>query len=145
MMRHNRLTSRSYSELIQLRTFEERFEYLKLNGVLGSATFGFDRYINQAFYKSKEWRDVRRHVIIRDQSCDLGIEDRSICKGVVIHHMNPFTVDDVKDDWAYILDPEFLICTALSTHNAIHFGDEDSLVQIPKERRKGDTCPWKVY
>lgn len=136
---------RSYSELCKLKTFEERYCYLRLVGQLGAATFGFDRYLNQNFYRSPEWKRIRDIVIVRDESCDLGILDRSIYANVRIHHMNPITVDDIKDDWSLLLDPEFLICTSLETHNAIHFGTEKNLVRLPEERWKGDTTPWKVF
>lgn len=136
---------RSYSELIAIKTFEERYEYLRLSGKIGIATFGLDRWMNQGFYMSKEWKDIRRKVIIRDESCDLGMPDRSIYANVRIHHMNPLSIDDIKEDWSIALDPEFLICCSLATHNAIHFGDERNLIRLPKERVKGDTTLWKVY
>lgn len=133
---------RSYSQLIRLSTFEERFRYLKLAGVVGESTFGFDRYLNQALYRSKQWRSTRDKVIIRDNGCDLGIEDLVIFDQIVIHHMNPITVDDVESSNEIIFNPEFLICTTSVTHRAIHFGDEDQLVRLPKERRPGDTRLW---
>ena len=136
---------RTYSELIKLRTFEERFRYCKLSGQIGVITFGFDRYLNQMFYTSKEWRHVRNEVIIRDESCDLAIRDRELFGSVRVHHLNPITVEDFESGSDVILDPEFLICTSLDTHNAIHFGDEKNLISLPKERRKGDTTLWKVY
>jgi hypothetical protein len=149
---------RTYSELIRLPTFEERFQYCKLFGKIGIATFGFDRYLNQKFYSSREWRLLRDHIIVRDKACDLAVEDRPIIGyddprlktknkyGTIrVHHLNPITVEDFESGLDLILDPEFLICTSLTTHNAIHFGDEKSLIALPQERRKGDTAPWKVF
>lgn len=135
---------RTYSELSQLKTFEERYRYLKLGGIVGQETFGFDRYLNQVFYTSKEWRSVRDKVIIRDNGCDLGIEEYEINGHMIlIHHMNPITVEDILNCEDYIFDPEFLICTTKRTHNAIHYGDESLLPQKPVVRRKNDTCPWR--
>lgn len=135
---------RTYSELSKFQTFEERYRYLKLDGVIGQETFGFDRYLNQLFYTSKEWRFVRDKVIIRDNGCDLGIEEYEINGHMIlIHHMNPITVDDILARKDYIFDPEFLICTTKRTHNAIHYGDESLLPQKPVIRRKNDTCPWR--
>ena len=136
---------RSYSEVKRLKTFEERYNYLRITGQLGIITFGFDRYLNQNFYHSTEWKRIRNVVIIRDNSCDLGILDRSVYARVRVHHMNPITVDEIKDDWALLLNPEFLICTSLETHNAIHFGTDKNLVHLPEERKKGDTTLWKVF
>lgn len=138
----NLMMTRTYSELIRLPTFEERFRYLKLHGTLGIATFGFDRYMNQNFYTSREWKLVRNEVIVRDSSCDLGILDRPIFEAIRVHHMNPITIEDFENGTDAILDPEFLICVSLNTHNTIHFGDEKSLYHLPKERRKGDTKLW---
>lgn len=136
---------RTYSELITLPTFEDRFRYLKLNGEVGKDTFGFDRYLNQRFYRSKEWMDVRREVIIRDNGCDLAIPDREIFGQIVVHHMNPMTVSDVEDLEEYILNPEYLITTFIQTHNAIHYGDESILEGTSIiERKKNDTCLWRV-
>lgn len=137
--------TRTYSELITLKTFEERYHYLRIAGQLGVKTFGFDRWINQGFYTSKEWKDIRRKIIIRDESCDLGMADRSIFANIRIHHMNPLAIDDIIDDWELALNPEHLICCSLSTHNAIHFGNEQNLIRLPKERQKGDTTLWKAY
>lgn len=135
---------RTYSELSQLKTFEERYRYLKLGGIVGQETFGFDRYLNQVFYTSKEWRSVRDKVIIRDNGCDLGIEEYEINGHMIlIHHMNPITVEDILNREDYIFDSEFLICTTKRTHNAIHYGDESLLPQKPVVRRKNDTCPWR--
>ena len=132
-----------YSELILLHTFEERYKYLQLNGVIGDETFGFDRYINQMFYRSQEWKQVRDYVIIRDNGCDLGIEGHEIRGKILIHHMNPIGIKDIQQVNKFLLDPEYLITTMLSTHNAIHYGDESLLVTDPIERSKNDTCPWK--
>lgn len=133
---------RTYSELITLPTFEERFDYLKLNGAVGADTFGFDRYLNQILYRSREWKSVRDQIIIRDNGCDLGIEDRQIFGKIIVHHMNPIRVEDITNIH-YLLNPEFLIATAMNTHNAIHYGDADLLILNPIERTKNDTCPWK--
>lgn len=134
---------RTYSELITLPTFEERFAYLQLNGKVGQDTFGFDRYLNQMFYKSKEWKKVRNHIIVRDYGCDLGIEGREIRGNILIHHINPIEKDDITNSTIYLLDPEFLICTSKNTHDAIHYGNEELLIKDPIGRRKNDTCPWK--
>ena len=134
-----------YSELVKFRTFKERFEYLRLKGTVGKETFGFDRYMNQAFYRSPEWKLVRNIVIARDLGCDLGIEGREIFGNVriIIHHMNPISPEDIRDRNDIILDPEFLITTINDTHLAIHYGDEHILLQEPIERFSGDTCPWR--
>ena len=137
------MSIRTYSELITLPTFEERYRYLRLGGRVGEETFGFDRYLNQVFYKSEEWLYVRDKVIVRDLGCDLGIEGREIHGRIIIHHMNPITVDDIANRKDYILDPEYLITTIKSTHDAIHYGDESLLITLPKERTKNDTCPWR--
>lgn len=134
---------RTYSELIKLQSFEERFEYLKLNGRVCKETFGFDRYINQIFYKSKEWQTVRDTVIIRDNGCDLGLHDREIRGRILIHHMNPISKEDILRRSDAILNPEYLICTTKNTHNAIHYGDISLLMRDPIERKPNDTCPWK--
>lgn len=134
---------RTYSELIQLHTFKQRFEYLKLGGMVGEETFGFDRYLNQKFYKSKEWMSIRDFVILRDQGCDLGMEDRPIDKRIIIHHMNPITKDDIVNQTDFLLDPEYMICTIKNTHDAIHYGDESILYGDPVVRSKNDTCPWR--
>ena len=137
------MSIRTYSELITLPTFKERYEYLKLNGRVGEETFGFDRYLNQAFYKSEEWRAVRDYIIVRDNGCDLGIEGHEIFGKILIHHMNPISKRDILDRSDLLLNPEYLICTIKNTHDAIHFGDENLLIVAPIERRKNDTCPWK--
>lgn len=137
------MITRTYSELIKLPTFEERFRYLQLNGAVGGETFGFDRYLNQVFYRSKRWKEVRDQVIIRDNGCDLGIDDRMIYGRIIIHHMNPLTCFDIENESAYLLNPEYLICVTHNTHNAIHYGDENLLVKAPVERSMNDTCPWR--
>lgn len=134
---------RRYSELILLPSFEERFEYLKLGSKVGADTFGFDRWQNQAFYNSPEWKRVRDKVIIRDNGCDLGIVDREIGRHVIIHHMNPITVEDIRLGTNILLNPEFLICVSHETHNAIHYGDADLLPKDFIPRLPNDTCPWK--
>lgn len=132
---------RCYSELKRIKTFEERFEYLKLGGGVGKATFGFDRYLNQVFYNSREWKDARRNVIIRDNGCDLGIAGRELDK-IIIHHMNTITIEQIEDRDPVIFDPEFLICVSHNTHNAIHYSDSSILLKDLKERKKGDTKLW---
>lgn len=134
---------RTYSELSQLPTFHERFEYLKLDGIIGEDTFGFDRYLNQIFYKSKEWEAVRREVIIRDNGCDLGLDGYEIRGKILIHHMNPIRQQDILRRSEVLLNPEYLITTILSTHNAIHYGDANLLPVVPMERSMNDTCPWR--
>lgn len=133
---------RSYSGLQRLETLEERFRYLKLHGRVGRETFGFDRYLNQQFYTSREWRRVRQQVIVRDVGCDLGIQGYEIHKGLYIHHMNPMTVQDIIDGAPEILDPEYLITVTQNTHNAIHYGDASLLPRPVVERRPGDTRLW---
>lgn len=135
---------RTYSELLMIPTFIERFEYLKLDGLVGEETFGFDRYLNQVFYKSKEWRKIRDRVITRDLGCDLGVEGYDINGRILIHHINPISKEDILRRAEWILDPEFLICTSKNTHDAIHFGDGSLLLTAPIERKPNDTCPWKV-
>lgn len=135
---------RTYSELCKFQTFKERFKYLQLaDGRVGEDTFGFDRYLNQQFYRSREWKRLRDELIIRDNGCDLGIDGYNIYGRVIIHHMNPITKDDILNQTDYLMNPEFLICTTHNTHNAIHYGDESLLVLDPIERTKNDTCPWK--
>ena len=134
---------RTYSELITLPTFEDRYRYLQLNGAVGKDTFGFDRYINQQFYRSKEWQRIRDEVIIRDNACDLGMEGYEIHGRIYVHHMNPIMVRDIQTNSDYLMNPEFLICTTHRTHNAIHYGDENLLARAPIERTKNDTCPWR--
>ena len=135
---------KTYSELITLPTFEERYEYLRLDGTVCEETFGFDRYINQEFYqRSQEWKRIRDYVIIRDQGCDLGIEGREIRGKILVHHMNPITKDDILKQTKFLLDPEYLICTLKSTHDAIHYGDTNLLMKGPVVRTANDTCPWR--
>lgn len=134
---------RTYSELIALNTFEERFKYLKLDGSIGKETFGFDRYINQAFYNSQDWKKIKDIVIIRDNGCDLGIDGYEIYGRIYVHHMNPVSIEDFLYKTDYLINPEYLISTTHLTHNAIHYGDESLLVKAPVCRRKNDTCPWK--
>ena len=133
---------RTYSEMRRLNTFEERFEYLKLNGSVGRSTFGYDRYINQKFYTSREWRNLRHQIIVRDNGMDLGIEDHEISGSVLIHHMNPITAEHIQHNDPDILNPEFLITVSHNTHNAIHFGDASLLPRPFVERRPGDTILW---
>lgn len=137
------MSIRTYSELILLPTFEERFKYLQLNGRVGDDTFGFDRYINQNFYKSADWKRIRDQIIIRDNGCDLALEGYEIYGRILIHHMNPITVKDVELSTEYLMNPEYLICVTHNTHNAIHYGDEKFLMKGPVVRTKNDTCPWK--
>jgi hypothetical protein len=138
------MTNRCYRELQKLKTFEERFQYLKLSGIVGESTFGFDRYLNQMLYNSKRWKKTRDKIIIRDNACDLGVEDYEMHSKIFIHHMNPISLDDFEIDNDLFYDPEFLICTSFDTHNAIHYGDESLLPKLPVERRPNDTCPWRV-
>lgn len=136
------MTTRTYSELQRLSTFEDRYKYLVLRGSVGRSTFGFDRYLNQQFYTSRQWRQLRHHVIARDLGCDLGVEGYEIHDKIIIHHMNPMTADDIIHGDEDILDPEFLISTTHKTHNAIHYGDENHLPRTFVERRRGDTKLW---
>ena len=133
---------RTYTELKSLKLFQTRYDYLRLGGLVGDATFGYDRWINQMLYTSKRWRSIRDQIIIRDGGCDLGIEGREIHDKIFIHHMNPITVEDIIEERPHVFDPEYLICTSPSTHNAIHFGDESLLLQLPIERKPGDTTLW---
>lgn len=137
------MSIKTYSELITLPTFEERFNYLKLGGKVGESTFGFDRYLNQNLYRSQEWKSVRNKVIIRDNGCDLACEGYEIYGKVLIHHINPITVEDIINRNPIIFDLENLITTVHNTHNAIHYGDENLLIKGPIERTKNDTIPWK--
>ena len=133
---------RTYQELIKLKTFKERYRYLKLGGKVGEETFGFDRYLNQKFYRSAEWKRIRDYVILRDNACDLGIEDREINNRIIIHHMNPMTPGDLIDGNEDVLNPEFLITTNHTTHNAIHYGNIRNLAHQVVERSPGDTRLW---
>lgn len=137
------MSIKTYTELSRLSTFEERYRYLRITGRVGEETFGFDRYLNQVFYRSRQWKQVRDHVIVRDNGCDLGAEGYDIHGRIIIHHMNPITLKDIEHESEFLLDPEFLICTTHNTHNAIHYGDESLLITAPIERVKNDTCPWK--
>jgi hypothetical protein len=134
---------RCYRQLKRIKTFEERYEYLRVSNLVGQATFGFDRYLNQMLYTSDRWKETRSKIIIRDNACDLGIDDREIYDRILVHHMNPLTIEDVEEDRDEIYDPEYLICTTKNTHDAIHFGNKSTLYQLPKERTRHDTCPWK--
>lgn len=134
---------RSYSELITLPTFEERYEYLKLGGTVGKETFGFNRYLNQKLYRDPKWLSVRDRVIIRDSGCDLGIQGREIYDKIFVHHMNPITIDDIVNMNPDIFNPEFLISVTKNTHDAIHYSDSNILLKDPIERFQNDTCPWK--
>lgn len=139
----SKMSIKTYSELSRLASFEERYNYLRLNGFVGKETFGFDRYLNQVFYKSSKWRSIRDFVIVRDNGCDLGIEGREIHGRIIIHHMNPITIQDITQQSEFLLDPEFLISTIHETHNAIHYGDTNLLIREPVERQRNDTCPWR--
>lgn len=143
MKRMNQRTIRTYSELCKLQTFEERYEYLKIGGIVGEDTFGSERYINQMLYKMPEWRKTRRDVIIRDKGNDLGMDGYEIVGKVMVHHINPITVDDIINRLDYVLDPEYLISSSFMTHQAIHYGSKDLLPEEPIERFKNDTCPWR--
>ena len=134
---------RTYSELTRIPTFMARYEYLRIGGSVGRETFGFDRYLNQQFYHSDEWRSIRDFIITRDLGCDLGLEGFTIHGRIYIHHMNPITVRDIRDYTEYLTDPEYLICTTHETHNAIHYGDSTLLIAEPVERTPYDTCPCK--
>ena len=135
---------RTYSELSKLKTFEERFAYLKLDGVVGEDTFGYNRYLNQSFYKTDEWKRIRNIVITRDRGCDLGCPDHEIIdEDILVHHMNPIDEEDIINRSEYLLDPEYLITTIYNTHRAVHYGNEDMLQKPPVVRTPNDTCPWK--
>lgn len=134
---------KTYSKLIALPTFEDRFEYLQLKGIVGQETFGFDRYLNQILYNSKEWKHLRNEIIVRDNGCDLALEGFEIHGRILIHHINPITIDDVIKRREMVFDPENLICVTHNTHNAIHYGDKSLLITGPIKRRANDTCPWK--
>lgn len=138
------LVIRTYSELCKFQTFKERFEYLQLSdGHVGADTFGYDRYLNQQFYKTREWKRLRDQLIIRDNGCDLGVDGYEIHGRVIVHHMNPITKEDILNRTEYLMNPEYLICTTHNTHNAIHYSDESLLILDPIERSPNDTCPWK--
>lgn len=135
--------NKTYSELIRLPTFLERYRYLKLGGRIGEDTFGYDRYLNQTLYRSAEWKRFRREIIVRDEGCDLGCEGYEIYGNILVHHINPITLEDVLNRDPKIFDPENVICVSHNTHNAIHYGDESLLITEPIVRRPNDTCPWK--
>lgn len=140
----NQTNIRTYSELIQINTFEDRYEYLRLDGIIGEETFGFDRYLNQLFYKSPEWRALRNKIITRDFGCDLGMQDYEIEGNILIHHMNPLTKEDIINKTEFLLNPEYLICTSFNTHTAIHYGNRELIYfKKPIIRKKNDTCPWR--
>lgn len=136
-------TIRTYSKLITYSTFEDRFRYLSLKGQVGEETYGFDRWVNQKFYKSREWKQIRDYVIVRDSGCDLGILGREIPDRIIVHHINPILVYDIQYATEYLLNPEYLICVSNNTHQAIHYGDETLLITMPAPRAANDTCPWK--
>lgn len=136
------MITRTYHELIQHESFEDRYKYLRLGGEVGADTFGFDRYLNQQFYRSREWKQIRNHVISRDYGCDLALPGYEIHEAIYVHHMNPMTPDDIRHGNDDILDPEFLVCVTHKTHNAIHYGDERLLPRQLVERRPGDTKLW---
>lgn len=135
---------RTYSELITIPTFKERYEYLRIGGRVGKDTFGFDRYLNQVLYKSKEWKHIRNIVIERDNGCDLAMEGYEIYDNIIVHHMNPITMEDLLYRRDYVLDPEYLVSTVHNTHNAIHYGDDSLIFTTLTERRPNDTCPWRL-
>lgn len=137
------MKNKTYYELMQLETYEERLEYLKLRGSVGRATFGYDRYLNQIFYKSKEWRNVRDEVIIRDGACDLGISDREIYTHIIIHHINPITIDNIKNKSFKLIDPNNLICVTKATHDLIHYSNNTNNIKTYTERTEHDTTPWR--
>lgn len=137
------MKKRYFSELMRLDTFEERYNYLKLVGEVGNPTFGYNRYFNQRFYHSSEWRNVRNEVILRDNGCDLGVPDYEIHGRIYIHHINPITLQDIETLSDNLLNPDNLICVTFDTHNAIHYGDERTLPKVPLQRTPGDTCPWR--
>lgn len=136
-------TIKCYSELILLPTFLERFRYLRITGRVGEETFGFDRYLNQLFYRSPEWKRIRDKIIIRDLGCDLGIDGMEIFGKILIHHMNPISMADIRNRSDFLLNPEYLITVSNETHQAIHYGDESLLITVPAPRAPNDTCPWK--
>ncbi len=135
---------RCYTDLIQLPTFKERYEYLRIGGIVGQDTFGFDRYLNQRFYRSPEWKQVRRDVIIRDEGRDLAMEGYELHGNIFVHHMNPISVKDINDVSDWVLNPEYLVCVSKRTHDAIHFGDAKLLTSLPDVRTPNDMCPWKL-
>lgn len=137
------MITKTYSELITFKTFEERFKYLSLKGEVGKSTFGYDRYLNQMLYNSPEWRQFRREIILRDNGCDLACDGFEINTKALIHHINPITIDDIIDRNPIVFDPDNVITTTHNTHNAIHYGDESLLMLAPVDRKKNDTIPWR--
>lgn len=135
-------SNKTFTELKKIKSFEDRYRYLRLNGVVGKNTFGFDRYLNQTLYTSHRWIKVRDSIIIRDNGCDLGVIGYEIFGKIIVHHMNPISIEDIENESNCIFNPEFLICVSHKTHLAIHYGDEKILPEIPIIRRPGDTCPW---
>ena len=138
-----RTMSKSYSELIALPTYLERYRYLRIGGKVGQETFGYDRYLNQILYTSDEWRSFRNDIIVRDKGCDLGCAGYELHSRIIVHHINPITVEDVLNRDPKVFDPENVICVSHNTHQAIHYGDETMLPQLPVERTRNDTCPWR--
>ena len=136
------MSIKTYSDLRRYPDFKDRYNYLRLRGNVGRYTFGFDRYLNQVFYKSREWLRIRHEVIARDNGCDLGVPGFEIHDKILVHHMNPITENDIRQSEDHLFNPEYLICTTHKTHNAIHFGDESQLLVLPKERVRGDTKLW---
>lgn len=134
---------KTYSDLVSIDSFRDRYLYLKLNGIVGQQTFGYDRIFNQKFYESREWKRLRDQIILRDNGCDLGVPGYEIHGRIYIHHMNPLTIGDIKHNTDFLMNPEYLICTSFNTHNAIHYSDENLLIDLPPERKPNDTCPWK--
>lgn len=139
----NMKSIKTYSELITLPSFIERFRYIKLNGQVGEKTFGFERYLNQTLYRTMEWKHFRREIIIRDMGCDLADGDYEIVGKILVHHINPLTIEDIRTKHPKIFDSENVVCTSLNTHNALHYGDENLLMIDPVVRTQYDTCPWK--
>lgn len=137
------MPAKSYRELLTIPTFEERFEYLNLSGIVGNPTFGYDRIFNQYFYHSSEWRRTRNGIILRDNGCDLAMPDYEIHDRIYIHHINPITLEDVEEMSDRLFDPDNLICVSYNTHEAIHFGTARNLPKVPIDRVPGDTCPWR--
>lgn len=137
------MNTKSYLECIQLPTFLDRYRYLQIGGFVGKETFGYDRYLNQILYRTAEWKRFRRDMILRDNGCDLGCEGYEIFGNILVHHINPITVEDMVNRNPCIFDPNNVICTSLNTHNAIHYGDETNLITEPVVRKPNDTCPWK--
>lgn len=134
---------KTYSEMVKLPTFRERFLYLQIGGLVGHITFGNERYLNQLLYHSGEWKSVRRDIIIRDNGCDLGCAGYDLNEDILIHHIDPITIDDIISRNSKVFDPDNLICTSLNTHNAIHYGDETLIVTDPVTRKQNDMCPWR--